>query len=296
MARLDPGFESLAAALDPARAAVEEASRTLLAYRNRLSMDPGKLDVLYDRLDQISRAAKKYGGVEEALQRGGKIAGEIASLESGDARREELDRRAAAARRNLERAAEEAHVKRLKAARELEAEVLKELKSLGMAESRFSVAITMDPEHLGPAGSDSAEFMIAANPGEPERPLRQTASGGELSRVALALKTALSGADGVPILVFDEVDAGVGGAVARAVGRKLLALSAGRQVLCVTHLPHIASMAEAHFSVRKVRDGGRTVVTVERLAGEARVKVLAVMLGGEDRSEAGRRHAKELLT
>ncbi len=296
LARIDPGFEALAAALEPARAAAEEASRTLLGHRDRLSMDPGKLDALYGRLDQIARAAKRYGGVEEALKRAGEIAEEIAALECGDTRQEELDRRAAESRRRLERVAEETHQKRLQAARKLEAEVLRELQGLGLAESRFSVAITMDPEHLGSTGSDSAEFMIAANPGEPERPLRQTASGGELSRVALALKTALSGADGVPILVFDEVDAGVGGAVARAVGRKLLALSSGRQVLCVTHLPHIASMAEAHFSVRKVREGPRTAVTVERLDGEARVKALAVMLGGEDRSEAGRRHAKELLT
>ncbi len=296
LARLEPSFESLAASLEPALAAIQEASRALGGRRDVLSMDPGRLDALHGRLEQISRIAKKYGGVQEALRRAGEISDEIASLENNDRRREELDRRARSARQSLERVADDVHLKRLKASRKLESEVLKELKDLGMPEARFSVAITMDAENLGPSGADAAEFMFSANPGELEKPLRQTASGGELSRVALALKTALSGADGVPILVFDEVDAGVGGTTARAVGRKLLGLSAGRQVLCVTHLPHIASMAQAQFAVRKVREGGRIAVAVERLAGEARVKALAVMLGGEDQSEAGRRHAKELLT
>jgi len=177
---------------------------------------------------------------------------------------------------------------------ELSMRVERELGDLGMGGSRFIVSV----EHceMGPTGADRIEFLISANAGESPKPLARVASGGEASRVMLALKTVLSAEDPVLTLVFDEVDAGIGGRTANAVGEKLKGLAVGRQVLCVTHLAQIARFADHHYCVEKSDSDGRTIVSIRRLSDEERVNELARMLGGEKESEAALHHARELLS
>jgi DNA repair protein RecN (Recombination protein N) len=153
----------------------------------------------------------------------------------------------------------------------------------------------MEEGNWSRSGADAVEFLLAANPGEPPRPVKSVASGGELSRVMLALKTAFAKADRTPLLVFDEVDAGIGGEVANAVGEKLAALGKGRQILCVTHLPQVACHARTHFHVAKEVVSGRTLVRIERLDGDRRLETVALMLGGRAATAASRKHAQELL-
>ena len=169
----------------------------------------------------------------------------------------------------------------------------RELHGLGMEKASFAVGFHELAEP-GPSGLERAEFLFSANPGEQVKPLSKIASGGEISRVMLALKVVLSAADRVPTLIFDEVDAGVGGRAGSALGRKLLEASAGRQVLCVTHLPQVASQAEEHFVVEKGTKGGRTRVSVRKLTGPERVDEVTRMLGGEG-SKAASAHARELV-
>ena len=170
---------------------------------------------------------------------------------------------------------------------------MKELADLGLAKAGFEVRVEAgEPRE---SGLDAVEFGFAPNPGEPMRPLRQIASSGEISRVMLALKTVLAAHDRIPVLVFDEIDANVGGEIARVVGRKLAALGATRQILCITHLPQVASCAAAQFVVRKEIRGERTYTSIAPVEGEARVDELARMLGGERLTSVVRKHARELL-
>ncbi len=182
---------------------------------------------------------------------------------------------------------------RTKGAAGLSKRVEAELSALGMGKARFEVSLT-PLASPGPRGLEKAEFLISANPGEPLKPLSKVASGGELSRVMLAIKVVLSKADALPTLIFDEVDSGVGGETATAVGKKLRAAAAGRQVLCITHLPQIASMAEEQFMVEKTAAGGRTEVAVRRLSSRERVDEVARMLGGSGLKTASA-HAEELV-
>jgi DNA repair protein RecN (Recombination protein N) len=212
-----------------------------------------------------------------------------------------------AARADYVDAAAKLTTARGKAARSLARAVSTQLESLAFPEAKFEVALRPargervecaegDPVPLGSAGAEYAEFLLAANPGEPLRPLAQVASGGELSRVMLALHVVASCSSPTRSLVFDEVDAGVGGAVADAVGARLATLARSQQVLCVTHLPQVAAYADHHLRVRKRVRNGRTTAEIEDLAAEGRVEELARMLGGKRPSETSRRHASEMLT
>jgi DNA repair protein RecN (Recombination protein N) len=296
MARIDPSLGEAAGSLDRALECIRDAAGRVAAYREGMGENPGRIDDVLLRLDKLSRLKKKYGPtLADVAGFRDKALGEIASLGRREERRAELERACGSADRDLRALCEELHDGRIRAARELSSRAAAELGDLGMPGARFSVSVEYDENSASPAGADSVEFLIAPNPGEPLKPLRAIASGGEMSRVMLALKSVLARQDRVSLLVFDEVDSGVGGTTARAVGRKLGQIGRARQVLCVTHLPQVACFSADHFEVSKSVSGGRTVARVERLDGDGRVESLARMLGGRKVTEAGLRHARELM-
>ena len=296
MARLDPSLCAAREALARSREAAAEASEALGRYKDGEGADPERLDAVLGRLDALAKLKRKYGGsLEEAVAARVRLKAELDALENHGRRAGEVEAALGDASAALKALAEELHKARQKAAKKLSERTQAELCGLGLERARLSVSVELDDEALGPAGSDRVEFLIAANPGEPLKPLRSVASGGELSRVMLALKTVLAEADRVGTLVFDEVDAGVGGAIGAVVGERLAALGRARQVLCVTHLPQVACKAAVHLEVAKAVRGGRTHTRVARLDGEARVEALARMLGGRTVTAVSRRHALELL-
>ncbi len=295
LAKLDPAAASLHDELEGAHVAAGSVARELAAYRDSISADPAALDALISRQDAIARAKKKHGvTVADVLAARDRIAAELDGLENADAHLEKTKKELERAEKALAALCDEVHDKRVKAAKKLDAAALKDLRALGLPHARFTCSVEMEEGNYGRTGCDAAEFLLAPNPGEPPRPVKTAASGGELSRVMLALKTAFAKADRTALLVFDEVDAGIGGEVAHAVGERLAALARGRQVLCITHLPQVACFAQNHFHAAKDVAAGRTRLRVERLDGDRRLEAVATMLGGKP-TGASRKHAQELL-
>jgi len=305
---VDPSLLALAASLGGAQAALEDAGRELQDYLSRLEADPARLGEIDDRLALITRLKKKYGPTVEAiLAEAGLVQAEITRWEQGSARLAGLDREIAAAAAVAAALAGELSRGRGTAGPQLEKRILEELAALAMGGCRFEVRMQREEDPAGrltldgrrwradERGVERVEFLLSANPGMELRPLARVASGGELSRVMLALKTALAEVDCVPTLVFDEVDIGIGGRTARTVGERLRAVAAGRQVFCVTHLPQIASLAHVQYTIEKRVVAGRTRVRVQRLDGPGRVAEVARMLGGRAVTEATLHHAEELL-
>ncbi|MDE1975956.1 MAG: DNA repair protein RecN [Elusimicrobia bacterium] len=296
LARLDESLRALSESLASARAAVEEAARDLGDYRSRLEFEPGKLDEILGRMEKISVLKKKYGpALADVLESHKRLSEELSRLEHSGERAEVLEEELARAAGVLDEACSKIHQARLKSAKKLESALAKEIAGLGFARARFSVAVEMEEGSYRRTGADAVEFMFCANEGEALRPMKDVASGGELSRLMLGLKTVLAKADRVPVLVFDEADAGVGAATARAVGQKLAGLGRFRQVLCVTHLPQVACWARTQYLVKKAAAHGRTTVSLDRLEGDRRLDALALMLGGRSATAASRKHAQELL-
>ena len=279
-----------------------DLAHRLRDYRDRLEFDPERLDKVEERLDLLHRLMKKYGGsLEEVTRRGMEAEQQLREVENLEKELARLTAEADNARRAACQQAKTLSKKRQKAAGDLEKQLEKELKALQMERAR--VEITVSPPNADIAGSltstgiDEVKFLFSANAGEPPQSLTRIASGGELSRVMLALKTVLARMDQVPVLVFDEVDAGIGGAVAEVVGKRLKQLSRhGHQVFCITHLAPIAAQAQSHFAVTKGTKGDRTVTTVTRLNAAARVEEVARMLGGETITTKIRETAKEMLS
>ncbi|MHB8836480.1 MAG: DNA repair protein RecN [Candidatus Methylomirabilia bacterium] len=307
-ALVDPSLLPLATALAGAQAALEDAGREMQDYLSRLEADPARLGEIDDRLALITRLKKKYGPtVEAVLAEAGVVQAEITRLEQGSARLAGLDREIAAASAAAGALAAELSRGREAAGPKLAKRILEELAALAMGGCSFEVRLQREEDPAGrltlegrrwradERGIEKAEFLLSANPGVELRPLARVASGGELSRVMLALKTALAQVDRVPTLVFDEVDIGIGGRTARTVGERLRAVAAGRQVFCVTHLPQIASLAHVQYTIEKRVVAGRTRVRVQRLDGPGRVAEVARMLGGHAVTEATLHHAEELL-
>jgi len=297
MSALDPGVAESAERLRAAELELADLGRDASRYAESIEADPGRLAALEERLRLLERLQKKYGATEaEILAFRDAAAAELAALGDTDARIEKLAAERSAEAAALARDAEALSLARRKAARALEREVEAALPPLAMKGARFRVALEplAPPEGLpcGPSGAESPEFLFSANADLEPRPLRRVASGGELSRVFLALKGALRRADPGTALVFDEVDAGIGGGVADRVGAALADLAESHQVLCITHLPQVAARGRQHLVVRKGRSGA---VSVERVDGEARVEEIARMAGGKTVGEATRRHARELL-
>jgi len=301
-AALDPSLEELLPTLREARIAAGETARSLTAYADHLESDPAALEAIEARRDLIARLMRKYRREVPALV---EWRTQIeAELSLGDDATGTLDRareRVAATRKALATLGRALSRKRQAAAAEWGPRISRELKPLGLPQAtiEFEVALAAGPaeadERPAATGMDEVSLRFTANPGEPPRALQRIASGGELSRVMLALKSVLQEQDRVDLLLFDEVDSGIGGAVAQAVGQRLRRLARHRQVICVTHLPMIAALASHHLRVTKRVQAGRTLARVDAIAGEERVQELARMLAGDRITETTRRQARELL-
>lgn len=291
---LDPQFEELKAEAENAMYTVEEISRPLRSYLENIEFNPGRLEQVQQRLAEITRITRKYGGTAEAtLAYREEAATLLERVENSEELALGLEEEQKKAEAELERLATALTELRQKGAAELSRGVRQELQDLMMAGTSFEVKFKplTAPSALG---AETVEFYFAPNPGEPAKPLAKTASGGELSRVMLALNNCLAAGEAPPTLVFDEVDAGVGGRAARAVAVKLAAVARTSQVICVTHSPQIASFAHRQYKIEKQVHNGRTFTTVTPLSHEARLTELARMLTGSE-TDLALRHARELL-
>jgi len=296
-AALDPWLAGALERITEAGIAAQDASRELAGYLDRLEADPARLEQVETRRDLYARLVRKYRrATPELLAWREDLAQELAQGDDAEASLERAGARVTSAEATCVAAGRALSKKRAAAAKEWSAAITRELKPLGFphATLEFRVAHVLDGAP-NPSGLDEVTLAFTANPGESPRPLARIASGGELSRVMLALKSALQARDRVDLLVFDEVDSGIGGAVAQAVGERLRNLARHRQVVCVTHLPLIAALAEHHLAVSKHVAGGRTTARVAVLERAARVEELARMLAGERVTETTRRQARELL-
>ncbi|TMA55817.1 MAG: DNA repair protein RecN [Deltaproteobacteria bacterium] len=294
--------------LESALAQLQEAASQLRRYAERVHFDPGALEQVEDRLAEIQRLKRKYNAsVDEILRMHEEIKRSLNTLEHGEEQIATLEKSFAEARQSAWETAEKLSLVRQRAAKKLKREMEKEVKDLGMPETTFEAHfVTQDEKADAPPffiagkklterGMDQVEFYFSPNPGEPAKPLAKIASGGELSRLMLALKSLVMTPGVVSTLLFDEVDAGIGGRVAEIVGKKLKQVASRHQVISVTHLPQVAALADAHFVVEKEVEKGRTFTRVRQLSEHDRIDELARMLGGVKISEQARRHAEEMV-
>jgi DNA repair protein RecN (Recombination protein N) len=290
---VDARLDSLAERWHALAIEADDLAADLRSYGEGVEDDgAADLDVIEERLATWDRLKRKHGGtIEAVIAHAGECRARIAELDHAEVALEEAQASLVAAIADRAVIAEELHRSRVKAAKSLAKAVRTRLADLAMESASFEIAL--EPREPGPSGTDAVEFLIAPNPGVPAAPLRDTASGGELSRVMLALLGAAN-ASGSSILVFDEIDAGIGGHTARAVGEQLRDLASGRQVLCITHLPQVASLGARHFSIAKSTEHDTALTTVTQLAEKHVVSELVRMLGASADDVAARRHAKEL--
>lgn len=306
-AGIDPQLQGSCDQLQQAAAVMEDAAFALRTYAERIVVDPQRLEEVENRLELLQRLKRKYGGtLESVLQRFDECSRALANISGGSARIEELQAGLGQQCAELWKKAAEISKRRRAAAEALQKKVASELKSIGMQKAVFICGITSADrpaagapedlaEGLSRSGCDSIEFSIVTNQGEAPKPLSRIASGGELSRIVLALKKILARNYRVPTLLFDEVDAGIGGAIAHAVGLKLKEIAQDHQVLCITHLPQIACFGNHHFSVSKTSREGRTVTQVTHLDEQERLQEIARMLGGKNITDATTAHARDML-
>jgi DNA repair protein RecN (Recombination protein N) len=292
---VDPTLDGIAERVAALNVEVGDVAAELRDYAESIAADPGGLVAVEERLEALDRLERKHGGtVESVLAHAERCRAEIAQLEGAEVRGAEATAALAEAEARRAKLGKKLSAGREKAAGPLEERVATELASLAMDGARLEVVLDPHPDEYGASGRETVELRVAPNPGIEPAPLRDAASGGELSRVMLAL-SGLGPAAGAATLVFDEIDAGIGGNTARVVGERLKALGAEHQVLCITHLPQVASLADVHFRLEKDTDTEQAVATVERLAGEGVVEEIRRMLGGEGGDEAATQHARELL-
>jgi DNA repair protein RecN (Recombination protein N) len=311
---IDPALSKPAHQLEDAFYEIEDFAETVRQYRERAQFSPERLDEVQERLAAIRAAERKYGDtIDAVLAYLAESEQELASMENYEEEKRRLEEEITRTERELVTAGRELSQKRRAAAQALGAGIEAELRLLGMPKASFRVAVQQaaraasggaaapaDAPNEGaavanPWGLDAVEFVISPNLGEPFRRLRTIASGGELSRVMLAIKGVLAASDRMSTLIFDEVDVGIGGEVALSVGERLARLAGSKQVLCVTHLATIAARADNHLRIDKATSGGRTVTRVERVAGVSRREEIARMLAGDRRGELSLQHAQELL-
>jgi len=298
LTHIDPEMEGTSRLASEAKVLLKEVADSLRSYTERLDADPMRLASIEDRLALIQNMKKKYGGtIEAVLATHERVKEELEQLWRSDSEIEGYDRLIHEQQLKVSDLARQLSDKRKDAAKRLTKLVGKELDALRMGSVRFLVQVIPNEadEMYGSDGVDRVEFLLSANVGEPLKPMSRVASGGELSRVMLALKSVLAEVDHVPVLIFDEIDTGVGGAVAATIGKRLRALGQYHQVLCITHLPQVASQARHHFCVEKSEVKGRTVASVRALAGMSREGEIARMLGGERVTQKTRATAAELI-
>jgi DNA repair protein RecN (Recombination protein N) len=305
---VDPAFSGWAEEIESAAIQIQDILQRITSAADRIEDNPGRLEEIRERLALFGRLKKKYGGSMEAVaERRRRAEDDLAGMES---LKDEITRTEAefeSGKEELARICASLSDARRSAADRLERAVQESLADLGLPHGRFEIRIDrredvrswfrMDgaPVSVSSAGVDRVEFFITLNPGEPIKPLAQVASGGEVSRIMLALKSVLAEADQVPVLIFDEIDTGISGRIAHTVGRKLKALGARHQVLCITHLPQIASLGDAHFSVSKRVAGERTFTVIRRIDRDERTLEIAKLIGGEKVTETAMASARELL-
>lgn len=295
LAGFDERLSALTATASGVLAELEELARELGRYGRGVQADPSRLETIDDRVAQLRRLIRKHGGsLEAVLEARTELERELDSLEHEEVRRADLLELLGVAEARLRTAALELSAARQRVKVSLRKSVMAGLRALSMEKTRFEVALT-PVDSPGPRGAETVEFLLAANPGEPPRPLRRTASGGELSRVLLAVKRALRDRSEVSTYVFDEIDSGIGGAVADVLGKQLAEVARSSQVVVVTHLPQVAAHADHHFRVFKRVVGDRSVSQVEPLSGARRVEELARMLGGVAITDTTRALAEELI-
>jgi DNA repair protein RecN (Recombination protein N) len=298
LARLDPALAAAAALVGEAEIQLQEAASELARYRDRLEADPQRLEWVESRLATIADLARKHKINEsELFGLKERINARIEELDAGTDTLELLAERAERAAKEYFGLAERLSQARAKAAETLADQVSAQLRQLGLAHGRFRAALTPRARERADAnGLDRIEFQVTLNPGQEFGPISKVASGGELSRVSLALEVISAGATTVPTLVFDEVDAGIGGGVAEIVGRRLRDIASDRQVLCVTHLAQVASQGMHHYRVSKLTDGEHSRTNVRALTADERIEELSRMLGGVEITPTTRAHAEEMMT
>jgi DNA repair protein RecN (Recombination protein N) len=308
LARFEDKFKETVQQLAAAKASVEDATSALRVFAGEVTASPGRLDEVEDRLAALERLRRKYGQtLAEVIAFGAEAAAKLADLENREARLSELEKEVSVAAKAYESAARKLSDERSAAAKKLAKVAEKQINELAM-HVRFAVDVTQDEreEAWTASGWDRVECHISTNPGEPMKPLTEIASGGEMSRVMLALKVSVEeGAAGSAAkrkksalprtLVFDEIDIGIGGRAAEAVGQKLKALARSQQVICITHLPQIAAFADQHFLIEKAQRAGRTHTGVRQMTPQERVEEIARMLSGANLTETSRKHAEQML-
>jgi DNA repair protein RecN (Recombination protein N) len=302
LARFDEKFLEALASLESAKAAIEDVSATARDYADGIDASPERLAEVEDRLALLDRLKRKYGKtVDEVTAYGEDVARKLNELENREDLVRELKKQLTAAAASYLAAAQTVSKRRYSAARELQKLVEAEINQLAMkAQFRIEVSGSDEPANWTASGFDGVAYLISPNPGEPLKPVEQIASGGELSRVMLALKATIeagkkSKSGTQRTLVFDEIDTGIGGRAAEAVGKKLKSLARANQVLCITHLPQIASFADHHYLIEKRETGGRTKTLVRALSPAEQTEEIARMLSGEKLTETSRQHAEQLL-
>jgi DNA repair protein RecN (Recombination protein N) len=291
--KLDPGAAPIAQSHANALIEIEEAARSLQRYSESLDTDPQQLSQIEDRVSLFETLKRKYGpSIDQVISFGDAAASRLRKIESRGEELLRLEKEIAAARDTLSTLGAKLTKLRAAAAPRLAADIQAQLRGLGFKKSEFAISLlpTATPAAFG---HESTEFLFAPNPGEPAKPLKLTASSGEISRVMLAVKSSLAAQDRIPLLVFDEIDANVGGEIAHAVGARMAALGAAHQVLCITHLPQVAAAASAQFVVAKQYTGDRTISHLAEVKGKARVEEIARMLGGK--TDSALAHARTLL-
>jgi len=295
MSQLDDNLSSLADDLNNALVTLEDVSGTLGTYKDGLCAEPDALDKILERHEKIKRLKAKYGPeIKDVLENARKLKEQIKNLEHSEEHEQDLRNELTAVQKELSLAAQKLHDKRMLAAEKLGKRITEQIRPLGFNQIRFSVNVEMDEENISATGADKVEFLFSPNPGQALRPLKNIASGGEISRVMLGLKTVL--ASDIPVMVFDEVDAGIGGETGWLVGEKLRQAAEGRQVLCVTHLAQVAVQATQNFRVQKTAFQNETTVFISPLTKADLPLEIARMLGGNtDKKSAAFQHAQELL-
>ena len=302
--RYEPKFQEALSSLETARISVEDVGASLRDYAGGIEASPEHLAKIEDRLALLDRLKRKYGPtLEDIIKLGEEVTRKLSEIENKDEILKELRAELAAAAEKYLQAARVISKKRYEVAKKLEKLVEAEINELAMkSQFRIEISGTDEESNWTASGFDQAEFMISTNPGEPMHPLEQIASGGELSRVMLALKASVEAGNsrrktgGVQrTLIFDEIDTGIGGRAAEAVGKKLKSLSRSNQVLCVTHLPQIATFADHHYLIEKKQVAGRTRTSVRPIVGDARTEEIARMLSGSKLTETSLKHAEQML-